>query len=115
MSAFTRFTEDERPIPELPGSFEVLVDSIDEIRVGPFEIKSCGRHRLTCSWEGSRIAIDRIEVKVSRRVWVDADDSLDGDVLCIAWLIRKHYASQAGQKLLKLECEAQDEAVEDEL
>lgn len=115
MSLHARFAEDERPIPELPGSFEVLVDSIDEIRVGPFELQSCGQHRLTCRWEGSRIAIDCVEVKVSRHVWANADDFTDEDVRHHAGLIRKHYASQGGQKLLKLECEAQDEAVEDEL
>lgn len=109
-----RFTEDERPIPELPGSFEVLVDGIGEIRVGPFEIQSCGQHRLTCRWAEGCIAIDRVEVKVSRHVWANADDYPDEDVRCIAHLIRRHYAWPSGQKLLKLECNAQDEAVEDE-
>lgn len=115
MKLHTRFTEDERPIPELPGSFELLVDGIDEIRIGPFEIQSCGQHRLTCFWAaGGYIAIDCIEVKVSRHAWVNTDDHPDDDVRLIAWLIRRHYASQGGQKLLKLECNAQDEAVEDE-
>lgn len=114
MTLHARFAEDERPIPELPGSFEVLVDGIDEIRVGPFEIQSCGQHRLTCRWAEGCIFVCYVEVKVSRHEWVNADDYPDEDVRFIAWLIRRHYASQGGQKLLKLECNAQDEALEDD-
>ena len=113
MNFLPRFTEDERPIPDLPGSFEVLVDSIDEMRFGPFEIQSCGQHRLTCRWEGSRIEIDCIEVK-DRRQWIVADGHSDKRVQFFAQLIRQHYATQRGQMLLRNECNAQDEAADDE-
>lgn len=106
-----RLAEDERPEPAQLIDFAVEIDTISEVQAGICQIDFPGKFRLSCTWHRNAIEIESIEQRQWRgrhAIWIGIDGDPDPDTQWAARLLREHFASPAGQRRLRDECDDQE-------
>jgi hypothetical protein len=118
---YSRFDENDRPIPEPPAEFAVVLDEINDLPAGPYMIDITNAVRLRCRFGPLGIVIDSVEVQdySSHQDWASEDTrpqwSPVGGTDHMTWLItdliRARYATPEKQAWLR---QAASRLLEDE-